>query len=330
MNEPGEAPYAALLPDLILSACESAGLECDGCLLALNSYENRVYRVGIASSEPIVAKFYRPGRWTDAAILEEHAFAAALVDAEIPVVPPLELGGETLHHHEGFRCAFFPMRRGRSKELGAAEDLRCLGRLLGRMHLVGEQVPFHDRPLLSIEEMGELSVQYLIDGHWLPDDILDAYRAITTQCLDRVGQIFSRVSPLVTLRLHGDCHLGNILWMDDAPFFVDLDDCRTGPALQDLWMLLSGPPEEQAGQLKFIVEGYETFRAFPYEELPLIEALRTLRMLSYAAWLARRWSDPAFPVNFPWFDTQRYWEEQVLALKGQLAEMNGPALQPAR
>ncbi len=324
-----DPPYHELIPDRILAACESLGLYCDGRLLALNSYENRVYRVGIEDGEPIVAKFYRPGRWTDAAILEEHTFTQALVDADVPVVAPLCFSGHdgTLFHFEGFRFAVYPLQPGRWRELEDEGDLRCLGRLMARIHNCGAREPFVHRPRLTVERLGRESLRYILEQDLLPPELLSPYRVVVEQCLERVEAEFSVLSQRPGIRLHGDCHLGNILWAERTPFFVDLDDCLTGPAVQDLWMLLSGDHQQRSLQINAILEGYEVFRAFDTTELGLIEGLRTLRMINYAAWLARRWSDPAFPLNFPWFNTQKYWEEQILAFKGQLAEMSEPPLQ---
>ena len=324
-----EPPYQGLIPDLILAACESLGLSCDGRLLALNSYENRVYRIGIEDGAPVVAKFYRPGRWADEAILEEHSFTQALVEADIPVVAPLSFSGgdETLFHFEGFRFAIYPLQPGRWRELEDEEDLRCLGRLMARIHNCGARESFGHRPRLTVERLGHESLRYILDQDLLPLELLSPYRVVVEQCLEKAESVFDAYGQRPGIRLHGDCHLGNILWADRTPFFVDLDDCLTGPAVQDLWMLLSGDYQQRSWQINTVLEGYEVFRTFDPAELGLIEVLRSLRMLNYAAWLARRWSDPAFPLNFPWFNTQKYWEEQILSFKGQLAEMSEPSLQ---
>ncbi len=325
-------PYAALLPDLVLGAVETLGLPADGHLLALNSYENRVYRIGLEDRPAVVAKFYRPGRWSDEAILEEHAFSRQLAEAELPVVPPLSLqpasgGAETtLHGFAGFRFAVFPLRGGRWRELESADDLRWMGRFIARIHALGQLEPFRYRPRLAIETMGEAAHAFLREGGFIPHELEAAYDAIVADCLGAVRAAFARTGELRAIRLHGDCHLGNVLWDDEGPHFVDFDDCLMGPAIQDLWMLLSGEHDERQRQLDAVLDGYEEFLDFDYREIGLIEALRTLRMLNYSAWLARRWDDPAFPHNFPWFNTQRYWEEQVLALKEQLAAMTEPPL----
>ncbi len=329
-------PYAALLPDRVLGAVESLGLPADGRLLALNSYENRVYRIGIEGRPAVVIKFYRPGRWSDQAILEEHAFSRQLAEAELPVVPPLALrpargGAETtLHSFEGFRFAVFPLRGGRWRELESVDDLRWMGRFIARIHAIGRLKPFRHRPRLTVEVMGDAAHAFLREGGFIPAELAPAFDAIVADCLGAVRAAFARAGDWRPIRLHGDCHLGNVLWDSEGPHFVDFDDCLTGPAIQDLWMLLSGGRDERQRQLDAILDGYEAFLEFDYREIGLVEALRSLRMLNYAAWLARRWDDPAFPMNFPWFNTQRYWEEQILALKEQLAAMSEPPLERHR
>lgn len=323
-----DAPvYADLSPDLILDAVESKGYVSDGHLLALNSYENRVYQIGIGERQYLVAKFYRPGRWEDAAILEEHAFAAELAEAEIPVVAPLaDDNGDTLFAHGGFRFALYPRRGGRWPDLDNPDHLEWLGRFLGRIHAIGATRSFAHRPTLDIDSFGTRSYRYLLDGGFIPSHIELAYRTLAEDLLTAITSAYARAGALDNLRLHGDCHPGNILWTDAGPHFVDLDDCRTGPAMQDLWMLLSGDRQSMALQLSELVAGYELFRDFDRRELLLIEALRTLRMLHYAAWLARRWHDPAFPLAFPWFNTPRYWEEHILQLREQASALQEPAL----
>lgn len=332
MMSPTKHPYAALLPDLVLGAVESLGLPADGRLLALNSYENRVYRVGLEDRPAVVAKFYRPGRWSDEAIHEEHAFSRQLAEAGLPVVPPLSLRPApgvketTLHDFGGFRFALFPLRGGRWRELEAADDLRWMGRFIARIHAIGRLEDFHHRPRLDVETLGEAARAFLRAGGFIPSELEAAYDAIVTDCLEAVRAAFARAGHWRAIRLHGDCHLGNVLWDDEGPHFVDLDDCLMGPAIQDLWMLLSGDRDDRQRQLAAVLDGYEEFLDLDYREIGLVEALRTLRMLNYSAWLARRWDDPAFPRNFPWFNTRRYWEEQVLALKEQLAALTEPPL----
>ncbi|KAA6186230.1 serine/threonine protein kinase [Thiohalocapsa marina] len=318
-------PFATLTPDRVLDAVESIGFLPDGHLLALNSYENRVYQVGIDDGPPLVAKFYRSGRWSDAAILEEHAFALELSRREIPVIPPLEIAGTTLQRFGTFRFSVSPRRGGRDPALDDPEVLERIGLLLGRLHLVGACSAFHARPGLSIERLGADASAWLLDNDWLPAELRPAYRGVIEHALSEVRAAFARAGGIASLRLHGDCHRGNILWTDEGAHIVDLDDAVTGPAIQDLWMLLSGERDEMALQLDHVLTGYEQFRPFDNRELHLVEALRTLRQIHYAAWLARRWNDPAFPVAFPWFDTQRFWQDHILALREQIAAMQeGP------
>ncbi len=319
-------PFSGLDPDCILNAIDSTGLRASGSLLALNSYENRVYQVGIDDAAPVVVKFYRPERWSDAAILEEHAFLAELTGLEIPVVAPLLLGGHSLHGFQGFRFALFPRRGGRAPELDDAQTLEWLGRFLGRIHAVGAVRPFAHRPTLDIASFGEQSLAYLLENNWLPPELTETYRSVALQALEGVHRCHDRAGSVGSLRLHGDCHGGNILWTDDGPHFVDFDDCRMGPAIQDLWMCLSGEREDRSRQLADLLAGYEEFCEFDYRELHLIEALRTLRLLHYSAWLARRWHDPAFPVAFPWFGSHRYWQDRILELREQVALLDEPPL----
>ena len=324
--ETTETPFAGLTPEVILDAVESTGRQASGQLLALNSYENRVYQVGLDDDAPLVAKFYRPDRWTDAAILEEHAFTAELAAHELPVVPPLAgAAGATLLQHAGWRFALFARRGGRLVDLDDPERRRLLGRLLGRLHACGATRPFRERLQLSVAHHGHASLATLLDGGFIPDDLVDAYRSVADDLLARVTEAFARAGDVRPLRLHGDCHPGNLLWTDDGVHLVDLDDCLTGPAVQDLWMLLSGDRVAMGVQLGEILEGYRRFHDFDPRELHLVEALRALRLLHHSAWIARRWNDPAFPLAFPWFGGQRYWQEQVLALREQIAALDeGP------
>ena len=324
--EANDTPYYRLDPDGIIQAVESIGLLCDGRLLALNSYENRVYQIGIDEAEPLVGKFYRPGRWTDAQILEEHAFALEIAAAEIPLVPPMEINGQTLHEHNGFRFALYERQGGHGPELDQKDVRAWLGRFLGRIHAIGAARPFAVRPGLTVESFGHEAIKTLEDGHWLPPHLETAFFSLARDLLVSVEASFERAGDFSSIRLHGDCHPGNILWRD-GPFFVDLDDCRSGPAVQDLWMLLSGEPDEMAMQMQDVLDGYTRFHDFNLRELHLIEALRTLRMLHHAAWLARRWQDPAFPRAFPWFGETRYWEDLILGLREQLGRMQEPAIE---
>ena len=316
------APFGPLTPDFVLSAVEATGLVCDGRLLTLNSYENRVYQVGIEDAAPVVAKFYRPARWSDEAILEEHAFLAELAEAEIPAVPAREIGGRTLHHTGGFRLALFPRRGGRAPELDDPEVLTWLGRFLGRIHAIGARQPFVHRPTLDIRSFGEEPRDALLASPFLPPELRDTWLSVVNQALDSVRRCFDRACELPQIRLHGDVHSGNVLWTDAGPHFVDFDDARNGPAIQDLWMLLSGDAPAMARQLDAVLEGYEQFADFEPRSLNLVEALRTLRLIHYAGWIAKRWDDPAFPAAFSWFDTPRYWQDQILALREQVALMD--------
>jgi Ser/Thr protein kinase RdoA (MazF antagonist) len=327
VSAPDPTPYAGLTPDLILEAVETTGVRASGTLLALHSYENRVYQVGIEDGLPMVAKFYRPGRWSDAAIQEEHAFTRELAQHEIPTVAPLaDAAGETLHHYAGHRFALFPRRGGRWPELDDPDNLVRLGRTLGRMHAVGAVSPFANRPALTLANFGAEPLAFLLAHAFLPAHLELRYRQAAEQVLEGVAAAYQRTGNYQAIRLHGDCHPGNILWTNQGPHFVDFDDCRTGPAIQDLWMLLSGDRAERTVALVDLLAGYEEFHPFALRELHLVEALRSLRMIHYSAWIARRWDDPAFPINFPWFGTDTYWEQQVLALEEQLRLLDEPPL----
>lgn len=319
-------PFANLTPDLILDAIASVDLLGDGRLLALNSYENRVYQIGIEEQVPVIAKFYRPERWTEAQILEEHAFSLSLAEAEIPVVAPLMIAGKTLHEFQGYQFAVFPRRGGRIPELDQEGRLEWIGRFLGRIHAQGAQHGYQHRPAIDIASFGEEPVQWLLAHNFIPQDLIPAYQSVAEQALQGVRQCYERAGQVAQLRLHGDCHLSNLLWTDDGPHFVDFDDSRTGPAVQDLWMLLSGSQQEMNLQLAELLEGYECFYDFNPAELHLVEALRTLRLLHYSAWLAKRWDDPAFPKTFTWFNTQQYWQDRILELREQVALMQEPPL----
>jgi Ser/Thr protein kinase RdoA (MazF antagonist) len=312
---------------MILDAVERFGVRCDGRFLALNSYENRVYQVGLEGADPVVVKFYRPGRWDRETILEEHAFARELAGHEIPVVAPLlDAEGRTLLEHEGFLYALFPRRGGHWPELDDGDVRLRIGRLLGRIHAVGRARPFLHRPAISVQHYGREPSIFLLEGGFIPDHIRTAYTSLLHDLLLQCESAFLRADGFRESRLHGDCHAGNILWADRGAHIVDLDDCRTGPAVQDIWMLLSGNRSDMTVQLEGILEGYTEFCDFDARELHLLEALRTLRIINYAGWLAKRWSDPAFPAAFPWFNTQRYWDDHVLGLREQAALMNEPPL----
>lgn len=348
----GGTPYAGLTPDVVLDAMESVGLRGDGRMLSLNSYENRVYQIHLEDGDSVVTKFYRSGRWSDAQILEEHAFAAELAAREIPVVAPIALApararssargsaegpakgassgaATTLHTFAGFRFTVYPRRGGRAPELDHEDTLRWLGRFIARIHAVGASKPFRTRPPLDLETFGQEPRDWLIDHQFIPADLFESWENAVELALDGVDEAFDRAEGVRQIRLHGDCHSGNVLWTDAGPHFVDFDDCRTGPAMQDLWMLLSGERVAAARQLRVLLEGYREFHEFDVRELGLIEALRTLRLIHYSAWLARRWDDPAFPAAFPWFNTQRYWQDRILELREQIAAMQEPSLRPS-
>jgi Ser/Thr protein kinase RdoA (MazF antagonist) len=335
-------PYSRLTPDVVLNALEAVGLPCDGRLLALNSYENRVYQVGVETDgDPgnprpgaVVAKFYRPERWSDAQILEEHAFARELAGAEIPVVEPIVFGGRTLLEAEGFRLAVFPRRGGRAPELEDRDTLEWLGRFIGRIHAVGGAGRFEHRPRLDIESFGVEPRDFLLASGFIPAELREAWKEAASRALEGVRAAFDRASEVRWLRVHGDCHIGNVLWTPSTgnhpggPHFVDLDDSRTAPAVQDLWMLVSGDRGTMGRQLGHLLRGYEDFMEFDDRELALLEALRTLRLLHYSAWLARRWDDPAFPIAFPWFNTPRYWQDRVIELREQIAALQEEPVVP--
>jgi len=319
-------PYYKLDPDTLLQAVESTGLVTDGRLLALNSYENRVCQVGIEEEMPVIAKFYRPGRWTDEQIQEEHDFSLELAEAEIPLIAPQIINRESLHHHKGFRFALFRRQGGHAPELEDRDTLLWLGRFIGRIHAIGRTRPFAYRPALTPERFGDDSITTILNGQWLPPHMETAFESLASDLMISIRNAYERAGNVDSIRLHGDCHPGNLLWRD-GPFFVDMDDCQSAPAIQDLWMLLSGDTFEMGQQLSDVIEGYRQFCSFDTRELQLIEALRTLRMLHHAAWLARRWEDPAFPVAFPWFGAPRYWEDLVLSLREQFAAMQEPAVE---
>ena len=324
-------PFATLTPDSLLDALESIGLRPDGRLLALNSYENRVYQVFVEDGARLVVKFYRPGRWSDAAILEEHEFSSELAGRELPVVAPLVLGGNTLHAHGDLRFAVFPRQSGRAPEFDSAQVLEWMGRFIGRIHAVGALKPFAKRPEINIRSFGEEPLDFLRQSGFLPPELAEVYFGVARQALDGVRNCYVRAGQMTSLRLHGDCHIGNVLWVDgrdegSGPWFVDFDDARMGPAIQDLWMLLSGERADRVHQLAEVLAGYEDFCEFDSRELHLIEALRTLRLIHYSAWLARRWDDPAFPAAFPWFTSMRYWQDRILELREQIALMEEPPL----
>jgi len=326
MDKVEAPPFAGLDPDRIIAAIESLGLACDGRVLALNSYENRVFRIGQEDGPPLVAKFYRPGRWTDAAIEEEHRFAEELRAADLSVVAPMRIAGHSLHRHRELRFAVFPLQGGHAPEPGDRDTLRQIGRALGRLHNVGAAGVFRHRGRLDIDHFGSDPLHYLLEAGWLPPTLEANFEALGHWLLDEIDHAWERAGEVAELRLHGDCHPGNLLWRDDQVHFVDLDDALTGPAMQDLWMLVSGDGAARRRQWTWLLEGYEAFRPLDRRELHLIEALRALRLLHYHAWIARRWQDPAFPAAFPWFDSPRHWEGVIAQLQEQLSALREPTI----
>ena len=326
MNSDLQHPYDRLTPDRVLDAVESRGYLSDARILALNSYENRVYQVGIEDADPVIVKFYRPERWSTEQILEEHQFSIDLKEMELPIVAPLaNTEGHTLHEFEGFQFAIFPRQGGYAPELDNLDNLLILGRTLGRMHKLGSAKDFSHRPEISLQRFGTENVEYLLENDFIPNSLQDAYRTLTRDILHRLETIKSQ-NQFDCIRVHGDCHNGNILWRNNAPHFVDFDDTAMAPAIQDLWMLLSGDRHNQTLQMAEILEGYTEFMDFHPAELNLVEYFRTLRLLNYSGWLAKRWSDPAFPMAFTWFNTERYWAEHILELREQLAALDEPPL----
>lgn len=318
-------PYDSLTPDCVVDCLESIGLTCDLRLLALNSYENRVYQVGVEGADPVILKFYRADRWSDEQILEEHAFAQELVDHEISVVAPELIDGVTLHHALGQRFSVFKRRGGYPPELDNLDHLYRLGQTLGRIHRVGRSKPFLHRRNLSATRMATES-RLFVENDFVPVELKSAYTSLARDCDEAATQILSGMTEGDTQRIHGDCHVGNILWRDDTPHFVDLDDCISGPVIQDIWMFLNGDRHQREQQLGDFIAGYEEFNDFDPRQLAWIEALRTLRIMHYSAWLARRWNDPAFPKAFPWFGHQRFWADHILELREQLSAMSETSL----
>ncbi len=318
-------PFDSLNPSFVLNAVDHLGYVSDGRILALNSYENRVYQVGIEDDEPIIAKFYRPNRWSDDQILEDHQFCAELVEQELPVVPPIVKDNTSLFDCGDFRMALYPRKGGHAPELDNLDNLFTMGRFLGRMHAVGKINAFKYRPAITCKHYGYDSAA-LIEGSYIPDHVHESYQVVSNELLKIIDTVYVDSESSDYIRVHGDCHVGNILWRDEAPHFIDFDDSRMAPAVQDIWMLLSGDRERQSAQLNEIIEGYNEFSEFPINQIKYIESLRTLRIMYFAAWLARRWDDPAFPHAFPWFNTTQYWEQHILDLREQLGEINAPSL----
>ena len=326
-KEAGEGPdsFYSLGPEQVLQAIESLGLDCDGSQMALNSYENRVYQIGLNGSKPVVAKFYRPNRWKDEAILEEHQFTLELNDLEIPVVAPIEFEGNTLFTFANHRFALYPLRGGRAPDLENMSQLKQLGRFIGRIHALGSAAPFKHRPTLNVQHFGDDSYSFLLESGFIPPELETAYETVAEDLLDHIDHIFDSVKA-ASIRLHGDGHPGNIMWTDSGsqagPHIVDFDDARMGPAVQDIWMFLTGSRNHRESVLAEFLEGYTPFYDFDLRQLALIEGLRTLRMMHYAAWIGRRWDDPAIKYAFPWCNTQNYWEDHILSLKEQASALH--------
>ncbi|PCJ30017.1 MAG: serine/threonine protein kinase [Moraxellaceae bacterium] len=323
-----EPDYDNLTPDIVIQAIESLGYISDARVFALNSYENRVYSVGIDESSPLIAKFYRPLRWSDAQIIEEHQFTQRLEDIDLPIIPPLQdQNGNTLHQFEGYRFSIFPRQGGQAPEPDDFDQIYRLGRLIGRIHKAGADEAFLHRPTLSVESYGTEPALLLLEQGFMPSYLTKEFERLIQQLCDKCATAFAQTDQLRWIKTHGDCHVGNILWnRDSGPWFVDFDDCRTAPAIQDLWMLLSGERNNQSQQISEIIEGYREFHDFNFAELRLIEPLRTLRIIHYAGWLAKRWSDPAFPLCFPWFNTESYWQQFIAELQDQLLLLDQPSL----
>ncbi len=322
-------PFAGLTPEVVLDAAAAVGLGPDGRMFALNSYENRVYQLG-AEGGQLVLKFYRPARWSDAQIEEEHELAAQLARATLAVAAPLPIGGQTLLRYREFRFAAFPWMRGRAPELDAPEARQMLGRSLARLHQVGAQASFRVRPHIDVDRLGWQARRQVLSSALLPDTLRERYATVSAALLEQVSASFTAAGALGEIRIHGDCHLGNLLWDEHGPVFVDLDDCATGVRVQDLWMLLSGSPSEQQRQWSEILEGYRQFADFDFRELRMVEPLRSLRMLHHAAWVTHRWSDPAFPRAFPWVGEPRYWEGYLQDLLEQIDAIQDPPLLQGR
>ncbi len=331
-----QTPFSGLTPEVVLQAVDSVGFQTDGRLMALNSYENRVYRVGVAQIEgvghpqvlvdAVIVKFYRQGRWSDAAILEEHQFAIELATAELPVAAPCARQGLTLHQLGGFRFAVFDAWRGVAPELSGDAERELLGRSLGRLHARAALRAFEHRPNISHWQCGEPARQSVLQAWLQPEAQLYQYEQISAQLVRRIQDALDAAGPYKNIRLHGDCHLGNILWNEQGPVFVDLDDCLTGPAVQDLWLLSAGDQDTQLREWSVLLEGYRRFAQFDVREAALVEALRGLRMLRHAAWILERWNDPAFPRAFPWFGESRYWDQHLQELAEQIEVIDAPPL----
>lgn len=315
--------FSSLSPDCILDGIETTGITVDSGLLALNSYENRVYQFSDYDGIKYVTKFYRPQRWSEEQIREEHEFAFELIAHELPIVAPLKIDNESLFQHQGYYFAIYPCRGGRIFEVDNLNQLEWMGRFLGRIHAISAKKSFTSRPTFNSQEFLQDAQQTIRESNFVPKSLTLPFFTILEQVITLASEQYI---PSHNIRLHGDCHAGNILWRDEGPHFVDLDDCRMGPAIQDLWMMLSGDRQQQTLQLDTLLMGYEEFHSFETKQLALIESLRSMRVVNYMAWLSKRWQDPAFPHNFPWFNTEKYWEQQILMLKEQFSALQQPPL----
>lgn len=343
---PAQPGFADLAPDQLLDAIESVGLRCSGAFLTLNSYENRVYRIDLSEHEfaaaglpqlaatehvggpiRIVAKFYRPGRWSNEQILEEHRFTQQLADLELPVIAPLANPEDnTLFDYAGHRFALYPNAGGRAPELDNPDQLEQIGRLVGRIHAVGATEPFLHRVKIDIGRLGDAAREVVLANDLLPDYLKEGYASITAQLLSQVKTAFAKTGDIKQIRLHGDLHPGNMLWTDVGPHLVDFDDAASGPAIQDLWMFLSGDRDYMNARLGDLLVGYEQFNEFEPRELHLVEPLRALRMIHHVAWIAQRWQDPAFPIAFPAVSTTGFWETHINTLQEQTEQLQQPVL----
>jgi len=326
VTDSAPAPFDGLTPTVVADAAEHIGLRPSGRLFALNSYENRVYQLGDEDGALWVLKFYRPGRWSDAQVAEEHAFTLELAQAELPVAAPISRDGASVFEHAGLRFAAFPYMAGRAPELDDNATLTLLGRTLARMHAIGARARFVHRPALTLERLGVNAREVVMASGYVPEALAGQYARVSGQVIGRVRQCFDAFGPLPAVRIHGDCHAGNILWRATGPLFVDLDDCMSGPRIQDLWMFLSGDAASQQSAWAALMEGYELFGEFDFAELTLVESLRSLRILHHAGWIAHRWHDPAFPRAFPWFADARFWERHIADLFEQLSAMDDPPI----
>lgn len=321
-----EFHFSHLTPDLLINAIESIGIYPASGLLPLNSYENRVYQFQDDNRKRWVVKFYRPERWDNEQILEEHNFTLALEEAGIAVAAPLVQAGTSLFEYLGYRFSLFPSVGGRTFEIDDLDQLEQVARTLGQIHQLSQTRPFKHRPEIGLDEYLFTPRKVLENQCLIPDSLSNTFFSDLDLLIQKTQSGWQQATPIIAL--HGDCHPSNILW-DEQPIFVDWDDARNGPAIQDLWLLLHGSLADQRLQLDILIEGYECFATFPYQQLQLIEPLRSLRMVHYMAWLAKRWQDPAFPRAFPWFAEAKYWENQILGMKEQLAALDAPKLSPS-